>query len=172
MNWQASCEPPSPCPVTFEKGTIYLVQIITPSEGYNTSTQQYINSDSGQTGLDTTWPYGWEVSEDDPYQPYYLTNDNPGIDLTSLSAIYGSEMSSFKDYIMFQPYGTSEYVPLGYFKWSINGTATIPSTNTWGDFKNPAGPIDPTDSAVEFTPSNIYPSWTQNNGDGFGWKPI
>jgi len=175
MEWAATLSPPVSSPVTFDKGNIYLVQVITPSVGYiNTANQQYENAADGQSGIDTQWPYagGWAVYEDDPYQPNYLSNDSPGLNLTNLQAIYGSEMSSFEDYIMYQPPNSSEYVPLGYFEWSINGTATIPSTNNWADFKNPAGPIEPSGSSVPFTPSNSYPSWTQNSGNGIGFKPF
>ena len=168
MTWEATLAPPQNCPVKFDKGNIYLVQVITPNDGYiDNANQQWEDIFQGQLGLDTKWSYGggWAVYEDDPYEPYYVSFDSPGMDLTRLQAIYGNQLSSFEDYIMYQPPNSQEYVPLRNFKWSINGTATIPSTNNWGDFKNPAGYVEPSGSVAQFTQSNSYPSWTQNSGN-------
>lgn len=177
MSWPATLAPPQGAPVSLGKGNIELVQLITPSGEYiNSSNQEYQDGNQGLVGLDPppggSWPYGWQTYEDDPDVPDYFTSDSPAGPLSGVQAVYGNKLDSFVDYIMYQPPNSPEYVPLGYFKWNVNGTATIPSTNNWADFKNPAGIVEPSGSYVSFTPSNTYPSWIRNSGDLVAMVPV
>jgi hypothetical protein len=172
MTWYAFVSPPTGCPVAFDSGELEIVQLIIPGDGYVDYTHtEYVLADEGQIGLDTSWPYGWVQYEDTlrTIQPDYMSNDSPGIDLTNLLAIFGYVSETFNDYIMFQPPGSPQYVPLGNFTWSTNGAAIIPNSNSWSNYINPAGPIDPSGSFVPFTANNNFPSWIRNSGNGIGW---
>ncbi len=161
MSWYATVSPPA-APVTFGAGQLQLVQIVTIDAGYSVlNGDSYTCVENGQPGLDTSCPYPWI----DVQPPTYATNDNPGLDLTSLKAVSAYLDDQFEDYLMYEPPGSgSQWVTVGHFVWSTNGFAYIPSTHNWADYGqyNLAGTVDPSSNAVKFAAGNTFPSWTQN----------
>ena len=158
MNWTASVS--SPLAGVFGDGTIELLQTVTPNESYTTADGKVHNwSNNGQNGLDTSYPYPWARGA-----PAYSTNDSPGLDLTAVAAVAASDQDQFQDYLMYAPPGSSQFVPVAYSSWAINGSARIPATGNWADFSGSAGSV----SGGAFSTSNTFPAWTQNLGNGAG----
>jgi hypothetical protein len=130
---------------------------------FPTPSHQYNDPEDGLYGLDTGYPYpGPPYSEGTTYQ----TNDSPDIGLTS--AIGSVTMQhSFTDYLMYEPPGSSEWVPLATFTWSTNGNADVPFTDNWADYLGfngspAAGTVTPA-GQVDFTAGNTFPSWNRTN---------
>jgi len=157
MAWQASVS--SPLPGVFGTGTIELVQTYTPGLSYTTADGTVHSfSLNGQNGLDSAYPYPWATGA-----PVYTTNDNPGLNLTATAAVSGSLQDQFQDYLMYEPQGSSQFVPLANSSWTTSGSAHIPATG-WANFSGSAGTV----SGGSFSQSNTFPSWTQNVGNGTG----
>ena len=171
MNWTANVMSSA----LFASGTIELVQVVTPNASYVNYTgvgvpgRTYNDPENGMFGLDTSYPYAWAAtgSYQPPYNPVaYMTNDNPAIGLSSSFASVAMK-HQFTDYIMFQPPGSSEWVPLGTASWGTNGSATVPTTDNWGDYvkqngSDAAGTVIPT-AQTPFTQGNTFPSWARVN---------
>ena len=112
-------------------------------------------------------PYNWDTtgSYAPPYNPTsYIADDNPYIAL-STSIVSATMKHQFTDYLMFQPPGSSQWVPLGTATWSTNGSAAIPGTGNWADYakqngSGSAGTVSPT-SQTNFTAVNTFPAWTR-----------
>ena len=159
MTWNATVSAPA-APVTFGTGSLEIVQII---QGCTENYTYYVlgfpvtHTDplNGQVGLDTSWPYGWVQSAP------YLSGDSPGLDLTYFNASNANMNFTFEDYLMYAAPSSVQYVPLGYFVWTTSGSATIPSTNNWANFANPAGTVSDSGSYTNFLPGNTFPTWTQ-----------
>ena len=141
MNWKATVS--SPNLALFGPGTLELVQLITPNESYTSYTGSMIpgaqHTDKRPIGLDTLYPAPW-ISSPSPY----TTNESPTLPLDGTVGTVALD-HSFTDYVMCAPPGSSQYVPLGTFTWSLNGSATVPSSET------------------QFTAGNTFPKWTQIN---------
>jgi len=160
MIWNATVT--SPNPALFGDGSIAIAQIITPDESYTVldASQAIITHsepNNGQTGLDA-FPYPWSLTT-----PIYVGGDAPDFSLDDhmLSAHLASQ---FVDYLMFQPPGSSQWVPLATFNWGTNGNATRPNSGGWAAFgSGSAGSVTPSGSDVPFTKSNSFPSWTQSD---------
>lgn len=152
---------------------------MTPDGSYTTyakPTQTHIDPQSGITGLDATYPYGAAVAE--TASSSLVENDSPGLTLSTSDGtpIVASAKfnSKFVDYLMYlPPGGDTRWIALAQFNWSTstNGSATIPSTNNWGDYpkensgSDSAGTVNPSIN-TPFTgvvgPS-FFPSWTTVN---------
>lgn len=160
MIWNATVS--APAGTTFGDGSIAIAQIITPDESYTVldasqAVITHFEPNNGQTGLDA-FPYRWSLTT-----PTYVGADAPDFSLDDhmLSAHLASQ---FVDYLMYQPPGSSQWVPLATFNWSTNGNATRPNSGGWAAFgSGSAGSVTPSGSDVPFTPSNSFPSWTQND---------
>ncbi len=161
MYWEATVSPPStPSPTLFGAGSIQLVQIITPNLSYTKSVLFGIpytrnSPENGQEGLDSTCPYGWETVT----APNYSASDSPGLQLLS-NTISATVADVFEDYLMYEPPGSGQYVPLAHFNWSTNGNATQPSSGGWAAYSGSAGTVSPSGSAVPFTQYHDFPAWT------------
>ena len=155
MAWQASVS--SPLSGVFGTGTIELVQTYTPGISYTTADGMVHNySLNGQNGLDTSYPYVGGTSSFNDY-------DDPGLNLTATAAISGSLQDQFQDCLMYEPQGSSQFVPLANSSWTTSGSAQIPATG-WANFSGSAGTV----SGGSFSQNNTFPSWTQNVGNGTG----
>ena len=166
MNWTAT----STTPTLFGKGTVELVQIATPNLSYTAYTGSMTGAlhndpQNGQTGLDGQYPYPGSA-EDEGATPAipFTSNDSPA---TPLSNSMGSitMQHQFKDYLMYAPPGSTQYVPLATMTWGTNGSATVPTTDNWFDYLSQNG----SDSAGTVTATaskagNTFPSWTLVDG--------
>ncbi len=149
MDWTATVSA-SAAPVPFGTGVLEMVQTETPNSTYtSTAGIKYKRSNNGQQGLDSAYPYPWQSPPPSP--PSYESGDSPGIDLTLLSAASGQLQYQFVDCLMYEPPGSTQFVPLATFPWSTNASSTGPVT--------PAG-------STNFTKSNAFPLWSQNVGNG------
>jgi len=165
MVWNASVF--SPAPGLFENGTIQIVQLVIPGMSYTApgifgiaSTHNF--PQNGQEGLDGSFPYGWVTGPvHEPTGDKYFAGDAPGLDLISTNARSATVTDQFEDYLMYEPPGSFQYIPLAHFVWSTNGSATIPATGNWADWSGSAGSITPSGSAKPFPQSNSFPMWTQ-----------
>ena len=165
MGWNATVS--TPTKPAFGQGTLELVQIATPNDGYTTYTQPVQNRNdplNGITGLDTQCPYS-DAVESVPY----VDSDSPGLPLTSSgSTVAGSAyfQAEFTDYLMYQPPGSDvKWVPIAAFAWYTNGSASVPASGNWADyvqqnFSDSAGMVSPS-TATPFKPWNTHPSWTR-----------
>ena len=164
MTWNATVTTPQ-SPVAFGTGSLQLVQLYSPDDDYYTDfipgpPIKHTDPNNGKTGLDTTYPYGMQypstaiVQEPAPYS----NGDNPNFGVNP--SIYSvTNDSSFQDYLMYQPPGSSQWVTLATFTWYAFGTATIPAAG-WANYgPGPAGSIIPT-ATTQFTMDNTLPSWT------------
>jgi hypothetical protein len=158
MAWTASVTSPSKM---FGNGTIELVQTVTPGLSYTTSDGTAHNfSLNGQMNcLDTYYPLpntGGGAS--------FSISDSPGLDLTLNAATSASVKDQFVDYLMYEPPGSSQYVPLAQFSWTTNGSAALPMMATsWAGYSGSAGSMS---GGGGFSPNNAFPSWTQNVNSG------
>ncbi len=168
INWTATTSSPLP----FNTGTLQLVQIITPYDGYNTSLVPgltHSDPNNGLIGLDTQCPYGWaSLPTNFGGGPTpYTSNDSPSLPLdnTRVSAVM---QHTFTDFLMFVPPGTDiQWVPLATSGWSTNGSATIPPSGNWADYvatygSDSAGTVS-TSNGGTFTAGNTFPTWTRIN---------
>lgn len=160
MIWNATVT--SPNSTLFGDGSLAIAQIITPDESFialNSSNvlTTYSGSQNGQTGLDA-FPYGWTRGA-----PMYFAGDAPGFDLTS-DMLSAHSADQFVDYLMYQPPGSGQWVPLATFNWSTNGNATQPKPGGWAAFgSGSAGSVTPSGTPVKFSKSNSFPMWTQSD---------
>ncbi len=153
MEWKATVSAPTGCPA-LGVGVLEMVQTETPDTTYILTTGAgYKRSNNGQQGLDTSYPYGWQSAPPSP--PSYEGGDSPGIDLTALSAASAQLQYQFVDTLMFEPPGSTQFVPLATLPWSTPASSTAPV--------NPSG-------VTNFSTSNTFPSWPQN--DGYNWSYI
>jgi len=172
MNWTATIAPPST--TSFGAGSLALVQLCNNNATYTDSSNVvHTEVPNGSYGLDTSYPYPWVSTM--PTDANYSSIDSPGYDLTSRGAIKATDQTAFQDYLMYTPPANSTYslqsVPLAMFSWSQHGNATIPSSNNWANFVvGTAGTVAPS-SFTTFTPTNQFPSWMQNSGNGFANFP-
>ncbi len=172
MNWTANVASST----LFASGTLELVQVVTPNMSYVTYTGVGVpgithnDPENGKFGLDTRYPYDWVTTGGGGpslyVTPPYTTNDSPYISLVSSIASVTMQ-HQFTDYLMFQPPGSSQWVPLGTNGWSTNGNAIVPTTDNWTDYvkqngSDSAGSISPT-ANTPFTPGNTFPSWARIN---------
>ncbi len=154
-------------PPLFGKGSLELVQLVTPNMSYVVYTgtgapgPTHSDPENGINGLDTHYPKtGPSYSEG---SLPYITYDDPSMSLSS--SIASAQMQhQFTDYLMYQPPGSSQWVPLGIFNWSTNGSATVPFTDNWADYavlngSLAAGTVSPANQT--FTAGNTFPSWTR-----------
>jgi hypothetical protein len=161
MTWNAAVAAPS-APVAFGNGSLEVVQIIEElNEDYVTKIFGISNTHNdpldNQEGLDTSWPYGWVQTT-----PDYLSGDSPDLCVSNPSSITSADMDiTFEDYLMYAAPGSVQYVPLGYYVWTADGSATIPSTNNWANFANPAGTVTDSNEYKNYLPGNSFPMWTQ-----------
>ena len=167
MAWTANTNPPI---AAFAHGTLEIVQLVTPGRAESISdilsglTTNYVNSTNGIIGIDSGYPYA-NVSGDP-----ISTNDNPGMGLggSGSTVVSSATMADqFIDYLMFEPAGSGQYVPIGSFHWSTNGNAQIPSTFNWADYSGSPGTVNPSGPST-FTSDSTWPVWTQNSGNGAG----
>ncbi len=162
MIWRATVT--SPNPVLFKDGSLAIAQIITPDGSFTALNAfqvptTYPGSQNGQTGLDA-FPYPWSPG---PQPPQYAGGDAPGFDLTS-DMLSAHSADQFNDYLMYQPPGSAQWVPLATFDWSTSGNATQPNPGGWAAFgSGSAGPVKPSGSPVPFTKGNSFPMWTQSD---------
>ena len=160
MDFTATVSPPTG--TTFGAGGLTMVQLIIPNDsfsGYNDFgiLCNYTWSLNGQEGLDGGYPSPtWNTGA-----PFYSTFDSPGLDLTHYKATSVTMADQFEDYIMYTAPGSSQVVPVAHFVWSINGSASIPSSGNWADFTGSAGTVSPSGKDTPFASSNSFPSWTQ-----------
>ena len=160
MNFAASVTtPPQPA---FGQGKLELVQTITVNDSYDSNGVHIPDPQNGQTGLDKVYPYSNSmVNEPAPMS----TEDVPDISLSN-SITAATYMSTFTDWLMYEPPGSIQYVPLAIFSWGTHGSATIPPTNAWADYASYnngsdfAGAVNPT-GKTPFTPTNVFPGWKQ-----------
>ena len=153
-------------PPLFGKGSLELVQIVTPELSYvvySTGTTRD-DPENGMNGLDTQYPKQGPSYSEGTYP--YFTDDLPSIGLSS-SIASATMQHSFTDYLMYQPPGSAQWVPLATFTWSTNGYAEVPFTDNWADYlgfngSNAAGTVSPS-SETNFTSGNSFPSWTRIN---------
>lgn len=163
MNFTAT----STTPPLFGPGTVELVQIITPIEDYMTNAVPSVkvpDPEDSKIGLDTHYPKTGPVYVEGG-QPYQ-TNDSPAFGLANdVKSIVMQH--SVTDYLMYEPPGSTQFVPLATFSWSTNGSATIPPSNNWADYatthgSDSAGTVTPS-SQTNFQVGNTFPSWTRVN---------
>ena len=148
MDWLATVSAPSG-PVSFGTGVLEMVQTETPNSTYTSTTgTQYKRSNNGQQGLDTSYPYPWLST---PSPPKYEGTDSPGMDLTEYSAASAQLQFQFVDTLMYEPPGSTQFVPLATYSWSTPASSTASI--------NPSG-------TTKFTASSTFPSWPQNVGSG------
>ena len=167
MEIGATVSPPVPNPAGFGAGTLELVQLVIPDESYTAYNDfgilsTYTNSENGQEGLDGVYPYPWWQTT-----PVYEAFDSPGINLTETYAISADMHSQFEDYLMYFPPSCAQCVPVAHFVWSTDGSATIPTTNNWANFVNPAGTVTPSGTNTGFLPDNSFPMWSVVNTGGY-----
>jgi hypothetical protein len=157
-------------------GSLFLVQIVTPNRYYSaidshSNAGTYVSSLNGNTGLDTTCPYGWVA-----YSPYYQTNDSPGMPLTpddlplddwacEPTVVAASLGDQFVDYIMYTPHPVSselvQCVPLATFSWNDSGR--VSSTEFPPVWPNSTiGNVNPTSSTL-FPATYVFPNWSAVN---------
>jgi hypothetical protein len=119
--------------------------------------------ENDQVGLDTEYPYGGIIAS----EPTWNNGDSPKLTLQNGNSPIASSAQmqhEFHDTFMYQP-PNGQWVPLGIFSWSTDGSATIPSTNNWANYVTPlgsdfpegAGTVSPSSGA--FTASNFFPVW-------------
>lgn len=161
MTWYASLSPPS-APVPFGIGSLAIVQIITGcDQGMTSNTTPPLSipgPGNGQTGLDTSWPYGWEISTTIVGGMKYESGDSPGIRVTNLRSAHDN--ISFEDYLMYCPPSSVQYVPLAKYIWSANMGASLPATGNWINFTGTAGTVTDAQKTGRFLPNNTFPAWT------------
>jgi hypothetical protein len=163
MTWNATLAAPSSI---FSAGTIEMLQLITPGLEYTASKVAYVYSVNGDQGLDTSYPYNWIGTT-----PPYMSGDSPGVNLTALNATSASVNDVFDDYLMYTAPNSSQPVPLAFFTWHTNGSATLTDGETWATYSGSSGTVSPIGPPVNFTEDNTFPKWTQNSGDGVGaWE--
>ncbi len=169
MYWNATVS--TPTQPTFGTGKLEVVQTVTSNDSYTTCTtprQQHNDPLNGQTGLDGQCPiYNYVCTE--VAQPYQQ-DDNPGLRVTGIGgssvAASATFKGSFKDYLMYEPPNSAQWVPLSIFTWSTNGVASIPTTGSWSDYatqhggSDAAGTVSPSTS-TPFVRTIHFPSWTQ-----------
>lgn len=166
MNWKAT----STTPTLFGKGTVELVQIVTPNLSYTAYTGSMTGAlhndpQNGHTGLDGRYPYPGSA-EDEGATPVipFTSNDSPTLPLSnSMGSV--TMQHQFTDYLMYAPPGSTQYVPLATMTWGTSGTATVPTTDNWFDYLSQNG----SDSAGTVTATaskagNTFPSWTLVDG--------
>ena len=168
MNIKASVL--SPAPALFADGTLELVQIITPREGWSIyngiDVTPHFPPDYGQRGLDGAYPYGW-ITNSGPPAPTYTTDDAPGFSLLDYSMISATLKHDFEDYLMYMAPGSQQPVPVARFIWNYDGSAGIPSTSLWKDFakehngSDAVGTVTPSGNVSTFLEFNEFPVWTQ-----------
>lgn len=161
MTWDASLSPPS-APVSFGIGSLAIVQIITGcDQGMTSNTTPPLSipgPGNGQTGLDTSWPYGWTISTTIVGGMKYESGDSPGIEVTNLRSAHDN--ISFEDYLMYCPPSSVQYVPLAKYIWSANMGASLPATGNWINFTGTAGTVTDAQKTGQFLPNNTFPAWT------------
>jgi len=163
MIWRAKLS--SPNSALFGDGSVQIVQLVIPGESYTYKdyfgfTRSYSSALNGQEGLDSSCPYGWVTVGPAPGSGIrYFAGDAPGLVLMGLESATLSH--KFEDYIIYEPPGSAQYVPLAHFVWSINGSATLPASGNWMDAVGSAGTVTPTGSATPFPQSNSFPDWTR-----------
>ena len=161
MTWDATLSPPS-APVPFGIGSLAIVQIITGcDQGMTSNTTPPLSipgPGNGQTGLDTSWPYGWTISTTIVGGMKYESGDSPGIRVTNLRSAHDN--ISFEDYLMYCPPSSVQYVPLAKYIWSANMGASLPATGNWINFTGTAGTVTDAQKTGRFLPNNTFPAWT------------
>lgn len=169
MNWSLSvATPTSPA---FGTGSLELVQILTPNDQYDTDTNPKVTKYdplNNLLGLDGVYPYASGYETDPPVQ----AGDSPGLALigSTYQAFSADIDDSFADYLMYEPPGSGQYVPLATFGWYTQGSATIPLTDSWSDYANvngsdAAGTVTPSTS-TNYAQTNAFPSWTRIDAIG------
>ncbi len=170
----------STTPSLFGKGSLELVQLVTPSLSYTEYTGsmvpglQHNDPENGKNGLDTHYPKGGPLYSEGsmPYQ----TNDSPSINVQFYNAGSAVMQHQFTDYLMYQPPGNADngvqWVPQGTATWGTNGNATRPATGGWAGYaaqygSDAAGTVTAGTAApnvtVNFTAGNTFPAWTRIN---------
>ncbi len=165
MNFTATVA--SPDITLFGTGSLELVQLVTPDRTVSSVDNDYTYSENGQSGLDTGYPYGWNASV-----PSYQTDDSPGMPLADYLVSLATMNDQFESFLMYFPPSSTQCVPLAHFVWSTSGKAVLPnSTGTWAGYiaqngSDAAGTVTPSGNTATFLPSNVFPEWTQINGNG------
>ena len=171
INWSANVMSSA----LFTSGTLELVQTVIPNASYVFNTgvgvpgSTHYDPENGKNGLDSLYPYGWASygSYAPPANPVpYTAYDIPSLGLSNATS--ATMQHQFTDTLMYMPPGgDSQWVPLGTFGWSTNGSASIPNSGNWATYPTQNG----TDSAgtvnltagIKFAPSNTFPSWARIN---------
>ena len=175
MNFEASVA--FPLPALFGPGSLELVQLVIPEYFYTRpdGSPRYC-LDYQIEGLDSEYPFGWDQ---DATSQSYTGGDSPGFELSDLEMTSVTLKDQFEDYLMYLPPSpsqiapSSQYVPIAHFVWSVDGSATHPTTGLWSDYASQnngsdmAGTVTPSGAATEFLESNSFPEWTQINQAGF-----
>jgi len=99
-------------------------------------------------------------------------NNQPGgINVTAYNVKSATQKHQFVDYLLYQPPGSnSQWITLAQFNWSVNGSATLPTTGNWADFagqngSDAVGTVTP-NTTTQFTSvygPNFFVSWTRIN---------
>jgi len=181
MGWRASVH--TPTAPSFGTSSLELMQLVTPNESWIQNTvppQSQSAPDNNVTQLDGSCPYPGAVSTE--LAQALLQGDTPYISLTAgdvQTRTSATDKDAFIDYLLYLPpvpattdshYPACRWVALAQFAWSINGSATTPSTGKWSDYVKQNGSDAAVPSTV--TPSgtapfagvvgpNFFPSWTQ-----------
>ena len=160
MSVKATYHTPSPFSST---GQMELVQKITPLSSYiGSDGKNHPTPLSGQTGLDTAYPYGKGVQGGGAQpEPNFATNDSPSIPLQSFISTV-SLSSTFTDWLMYAPPNAGngvQYVPRGTYGWKVVSNQVTQPAGGWVDEGNASY------GSVTLTPAyaatNQYPSWPQ-----------
>ncbi len=162
MTWDATVAPP-PAPILFGLGSLVIVQVITAiDEGATLNTTPPLPipyPNNGQTGLDTSWPYGWSISTSITGGMKYESGDSPGLDVNSAKSAHDN--ISFEDYLMYCPPSSVQYVPVAKYIWNVSMGASLPATGNWINFTGTAGTVTDAQKTGHFLPNNQFPAWTQ-----------
>ena len=176
MVWQATVT--TPTVPNFGLGSLELVQLVKPNNSYTTVANPSTTVSDPQNSilcLDGTCPYGVAVPEA-PIKPLN-DDDAPGLLLNGGTLLsFAHKGGAYTDYLMYLPptpastdsnYLACQWVALGQFSWSTDGSATIPSTKNWADYSKQHGGSDAvgTVNPSAATPFSdvvgplVFPSW-------------
>ncbi len=165
MNFFATVS--SPNTALFGNGSLILVQIIAPQSTTTIEEEPGVSvtfpwSQNGEEGLDAVYPYSWTSTTTTAGVPIYISHDSPGMDLNYPNLQSATICDQFYDYLMYFAPGSTQCVPLARLIWSIDGSATLPSTGNWVNFPvGSAGSITPSSPQTSFLPFNEFPMWGQ-----------
>ena len=152
-------------PKYFTGGTLEWIQIDnnqrTSYESNDMTTWHHVQSQ----GLDdmTGFPFNPETAPLDPTSRLYTT-DSPGFTNMTDDYHFIKAVSSFTMYLMYEPFGSNNLVPLRNISWFWNASDTRTGAGTWADPPtsgnnvnppNPDHPVNPVDANC-----TTFPTWS------------